>query len=313
MLDAALYDLIQETNGAIYEAMAAVRAQSPQPDEPRPPILQLRAGFAESAGWFLVQAVEFAPEPLTVARLRVRDVYASERLVAAFLELMASEQWLDRRGEAYTLTEAGWAVRARSREQVRQLLAEVKLVSAAELTELLSLLDRLIQASLASSTPPGTWCLAHSRNRAPTDDAPPLLKLLQYVDDFNAFRDDAHMAAWQRYELSGATWEAFALVCSGEAHTAEQIFRQLARRGHTRHEYATALAELHGRGWLEPGAESDAYQTTEPGRLVRAEVEQLTDDYFYAPWSCLTETEVARVHSLLLQIQADLQQEAKTL
>ncbi len=309
MLDATFYDLLMEASNAMYQAMADARARSGEAAEPRPPILALRAGFAESPGWYLVQAAEFAPEPLTVEKLRVRDVYASESLAAALLEIMASEGWLDRaEAGTYALTEAGWAVLQRSRERVRRALEPVELLPAADLAFLLGAFERVIQASLASPTPPGNWCLHHSRNRAPADDSPPLVKLLHYFDDFNAFRDDAHMAAWQPLEPSGAVWEAFALVCSGEATNLEQVYDQLARRGNSRQEYAAALADLARRGWLAPVGAQDAYQVTEAGRTVREQVERLTDSYFYAPWSQLSEAEIARVHGLLLQMQAGMQE-----
>ncbi len=309
MLDAGFYDLIQEATGAIYTAMFEGSAPADELTEQRSPLLDLHAGRAESAGWFLIQAAEFAPEALTVARLRVRDVYGSERVVTALLEMMTSELWLDRVGDEYSLTATGQATLNRSRARTRELAARVKPLPDADLKELVALMGRLIQASLASATPPGTWCLAHSRNRAPTDDALEVLKLFQYNSDFNAFRDDAHMAAWMPYERSGAAWEAFSLICSGEATSAEAVVEQLAYRGFTRHEYATALADLSKRGWLEPAAEPGIYKTTEKGWAVRADVERLTDAYFYAPWSCLREAEVARVHHLLEQIQTNLQPE----
>src|SRR5688572_20893176 len=93
-LDAAFYDLLMEAAGAIYTTLAAARRRDPNAAA-LPPILQLRGGLAESPGWFLLQAAEFEPEPLTVAGLRVRDIYASERIVGALLDLMASEGWFD--------------------------------------------------------------------------------------------------------------------------------------------------------------------------------------------------------------------------
>jgi hypothetical protein len=255
MLDAGFYDLTQEMGSAIYAAMSRGGPPSDEASESPPPILQLRAGLAESPRWYLVQAAEFAPEPLTVAGLRVRDIYASPRLVLAMLELMASEQWLDRVGEEYTLTAQGQAVLDRARQRVRQLAVGVLPLPNPELGQLVALVDRLVQASLASHGPPGVWCLEHSRNRAPGAEAQAAVQLLQYTDDFNAFRDDAHMAAWGRYVESGATWEAFALVCGRESDSAATVFQKLARRGYTLHEYATALEDLQDRGWLESGPE----------------------------------------------------------
>jgi hypothetical protein len=307
MLDAAFYDLLMEASNAIAQAMATARTRLDAPTEPRPPILALRAGYAESPGWFLVQAAESAPEPLTVDLLRVRDTYASERLVQGLLELLASEGWLQRdAADRYALTGEGWAVMHHSRERMRRLLAELAPLTPAATGQLMGLVERLIGASLASPTPPGTWCLAHSRRRAPAEDAPALMQLLQYFDDFNAFRDDAHMAAWQPYEPHGATWEAFALVCGGEATDAATVAEQLARRGYSPAEYAVALASLTERGWLAEGDLPASYQVTAQGRDVRETVEQQTDAYFYAPWSCLSDAEIATLADLLRQFQVGL-------
>jgi hypothetical protein len=309
MLDGAFYDLTQEAVGVIYRAMLEKQALGEAPPQP-PPLLQWHAGQAESAGWFLVQAAEFVPEPLTVARLRVRDVYGSPRLVTALLEMMVSEQWLDRVGDEYTWTAAGQTAYLRSRDRMRQLATTVQPLPEADLEELVRLLERLIQASLASATPPGTWCLAHSRNRAPAADAPAVVRLFQCSSDFNAFRDDAHMAAWQPYRPGEGAWEAFALLCSGEANSAETVAQQLAHRGFSRHEYAGILADLRKRGWLEPANDEGGYWVTDAGRRLRQEVERLTDIYFYAPWSCLTEAEIIRVHDVLTQILSNLADES---
>ncbi len=72
MFDANLYNLTQSLSGAFGVGMSVVRAQE-QPD-PMPDLYRLRAGYAESPGWFMVQALEFDPQPLTVADLRVRDI-----------------------------------------------------------------------------------------------------------------------------------------------------------------------------------------------------------------------------------------------
>ncbi len=85
VLDAEFYDLTQDIGGAIFGAMLAAQAPAVAPPVP-PPLLQVRRGLAEAPAWYLIQAVEFDPAPLTVAGLRVRDIYASERIVAALLE-----------------------------------------------------------------------------------------------------------------------------------------------------------------------------------------------------------------------------------
>lgn len=308
-MNAEFYNFLMETQGALYGAMQAARIRLAEEPELPPVIFQIRAGLAESPGWFMVQAAEFDPEPLTVEKLRVRDVYASERIVQALLELLAGEQWLDRLREAYYLTEAGRAVLLRMREKQAKMIATTEVpLSQAELLCLEKLLRRIVEASLKRTHKPGTWCLAHSRNRAPADNEHPLLKINQYLSDFNAFRDDAHMAAWQPYKVSGHTWEAFAFICDGQATSADTIYTQLAYRGYSRQEYAASLQELTTRNWLIViPAEPDHYQVTDTGREIRQKVEQLTDNYFYSPWSDLSEGEVAETKALLQQLHDKLQ------
>ena len=304
MLDAQLYDLTQETHGAVFEAVRAIAARSGEQHEPPPAILQFRPAFAESPSWFLIQAAEFDPEPLTVEKLRVRDIYGSERLVQAMLELLVSEQWLDRTpDDTYPLIATGRAVITRILARSHSRTASVEPLPAADIARLEGLLRRVIEASLASATPPGTWCLAHSRNRAPGREAAPLAQIVQYFSDFNAFRDDAHMAAFRTYDIPGFVWEAFSYIYTGEIATLDALYDQLARRGYTRGEYSGALDELTRRGWLLPDAALGVYAVTEAGRAVRAEAERQTDIYFYAPWLCLADHEVEAVQTLLTQLR----------
>jgi hypothetical protein len=168
VLDAQFYSLTQEVGGAIFGAMLAAQARSSAQPEPPPAVLQVRRGLAESPGWFLIQASEFAPEPLTVDNLRVRDIHASERIVAAMLELMATEQWLDRDAEGgYYLTSAGHEWVERLRPQRHALIGALdEPLPPGDVARLAGLLGRAIEASLASAEPPEPWCLARSRRRA---------------------------------------------------------------------------------------------------------------------------------------------------
>ncbi|MEZ4707071.1 MAG: hypothetical protein R3A44_07700 [Caldilineaceae bacterium] len=303
MLNAEFYNFTQQVQGALYGALFASQNRLSQPLPALPPLMQVRGGYAESPGWFMVQASEFDPEPLTVANLRVRAIYASERIVAALLELLAGERWLQRQGEAYHLTPAGRDLLATMRQRARLLLDVMEPpLPQADMARLESLLGRIINASLQAATPPGLWCLAHSRNRAPADDAPLFLRINHYFSDLNAFRDDAHMAAWQALGISGHAWEALALIGAGQAASAAAVYDKLPFRGYAEEEYAAALQMLVQRGWL--AVSGDAHAITTAGAQVRADAETCTDAYFYAPWSTLTQEEVDEVRQLLEQIQA---------
>jgi hypothetical protein len=308
ILDAEFYELTQDIGGAIFGAMLAAQGHAGAQPVP-PPLLQVRRGLAEAPAWYLIQAAEFDPAPLTMAGLRVRDVYASERIVAALLELMASEKWLDRSAAGeYHLMADGRAVLGQLRERQHRLIAAIEPPPDVQAGQLAALLGRVIEVSLASADPPGAWCLAHSRNRAPAADAPPLVQIFQYVEDLNAFRDDAHMAAWRPYGVSGQGWETFTSVCDGRADTADALFDQLAHRGYSRAEYAATLEELAGRGWIERTGAAGAYSATAAGHAVRAEAERLTDSYFYGPWASLAEDERATLHVSLIRLRDRLNQ-----
>jgi Helix-turn-helix family len=304
LLDAGFYELTQEVGGAIFGAMLAAQARADAPPAAPSPLLQVRRGLAEAPAWYLIQAAEFDPAPLTVADVRVRDIYASERIAAALLELMASEKWFDRSAAGeYHLTADGRAVLGQLRQRQHRLIAMIEPPRDAQAGRLAALLGRVIEAGLEGADPPGAWCLAHSRNRAPGSDAPPLVQIFQYVEDLNAIRDDAHIAAWRPYAISGHSWEAFAFVYTGHADTADTLFDQLAYRGYSRAEYVVTLENLAGRGWIERADAAGAYRTTMAGQAVHAEAERRTDAHFYAPWSCLSGDEIAEAHMLLVQLR----------
>lgn len=302
-LDAPFYDLTQSLWGAFAAAMGVMRAREPEPP-PATPLLQLRAGLAESPGWFMMQAAEFDPEPLSVERLRVRDIYASEGIVGALLELMAGEKWFDRRDGEYFLRFEGRAVLDRLHANRYRWLAGLALPEAANRLE--RRFRQIIDASLAAPTPPGVWCLAYSRRRAPAESESVAAHLFQYVADVNACRDDCHMAAWQPLAVAGYVWEAFGLVADGTGPTAEALFDALAYRGYGVADYAAALAELGQRGWAQAG--DDGYTLTAEGRAVRGRVERATDDYFYAPWAGLSPADLVAIRDDIHVLNEALQQ-----
>jgi hypothetical protein len=224
-------------------------------------------------------------------------------MVAALLTIMASEQWFDRRGDDYHLRAEGRAVLDRIHVNRYRWLGALDLPEAGYRLE--RRFRDLLNLSLAAGDPPGVWCLAHSRNRAPDEDSSIAPKLFQYVADFNAFRDDCHMASWRPLSIEGYAWEAFGLASDGACPTAGALFDALAHRGYSVADYAAALDDLAGRGWVRPNGGD--YTVTDSGRAVRAEVERLTDAYFYAPWSALSPAEVLEIRDDINAVHRSLQ------
>jgi DNA-binding MarR family transcriptional regulator len=220
--------------------------------------------------------------------------------VQALLELLAGEMWLERQGEAYYLTEAGKKRIHETRDRLEPYLDDVTAHLLKEETKrLVTLLDKTIELSLQHDG--SVWCLEHSRNRAPGADAHPIRQIIQYFDDWNAFRDDAHMAAFQPLEERGHAWEAFSHIWDGSASTATGVFETLVYRGFSLEEYTHALDSLVERRWLSK--DGDVYTMTEEGQQIRQRVEDATNAYFYKPWEALSAEEIDELERLLTSLR----------
>lgn len=265
-----------------------------------------QAGLAPGVyfGWMLA-APGFAPAPISAERLAVRGPYTSvtfnaERLAESVeLGLLAPAA----PGE-YHLTEAGWAAAKTIFQAAYDSMAPLHPLPAADLARLADLLRRLVEATQAAPEPPGKWSFRLSRRIDPGPDAPALVWVDQRLSDLNAYRADAHLAVWRPYNISGAGWEAFTLLWRGAAGTLDEVAARLAFRGHARQTYAAALDDLVNRGWL--AVEGEDYRLTDAGRALREAAEAATDQYFYAPWRCLNEEELAELRELLAGLRDGL-------
>jgi len=292
--NADLYNLIQQVQGAIYQAgqkqyLTTLTDEERDNQPQRPPLLNVRGGYAESIGWMMVQLFEFDPEPLTVEKFRVRAVYSAPRLSQAFLELIASEKWANRVGEAYTLTDTGRDVIKQLINQRSTTFADFEPIPPDELSKLVMYSEQIFETALDNGDEKSTWCLRHSQRRKPDTSESSTAKLIHVGSDFNAWRDDAHMTAYKEQDVDGMVWETFSYVDDGKAHTAPHLFDQLAYRGWTVEEWQTALDCLVDRGWI--GSDKTGYQSTDEGKSVHQTVEQKTDELFYAPWTVLSQNE----------------------
>ena len=286
------------------EALAAIRAHYE-------PVAERIAAESGLDGWtwsLLLGALIFEPETTTLARVQVRGPYTAADAYLSRLAAAAQKGYLaEARPGEYRLTEAGRVEAHRFVEELRAAMVEPDPLPEADSERLINLLDRLVQASLNTPSPPGTWCINLSHKLMPAV-SPPLPYIEQAISCLASYRDDAHLAAWQPSGLSAMALEALTFLWRGEADSLDALCERLAHRGHPPHVYAKALAELRERGFIE-GPDS-APQVTEAGRAFRDQVEADTDRYFFAPWFCLDDAEKAEVADLLTRLRDGLSESA---
>ena len=121
----------------------------------------------------------------------------------------------------------------------------------------------------------------------------------------SAYRDDSHIAAWQALGMKGHAWDIFTRLWQGASPaSAEQLFEKVAYRGISVELVVQDIQNLSERGWIE--AKDGLFQLTAEGKRIREETEALTNRYFFAPWSCLSEVEMEDLTKLATQLRAGL-------
>jgi hypothetical protein len=270
------------------------------------------AGFGlpspEWYGW-LLPALILEPEPISTAALSVRAAYTAPGIIDERLVTAAAQGFLTPVSETeYRLTEPARVVARGVIDAAYATMAALEPIPPDELERLAALLGRLVESSLAAPEPPGRWCITWSRRSDPGGATPLVQRIDQYLSDLGAYRDDAHLAAWQPLTVDGRAWETLTVIWRGDAATLDDLAQKLSRHGYSRAEYGEAVDDLVARRWLTEAA--GAYRVTSAGHDVRQAAEDLTDDYFYAPWSCLDEDELAQLQDLLISFRDALRRPA---
>lgn len=261
-------------------------------------------GLDPPAWYPIIPAYTFEPDPISVARLRVRVPYNSLAYYEESLSLLRELGCLD---EA---PEAGHLLNKRGHQAFRRIIAaaydqmnRLSLLPAGKLQELQQLLARLVQASMVSAEPTCKWNIIYSRRLDPGRGASAIVKVDQYLSDLAAYRDDAHLASWRSYNIGAHAWDILGVVWRREASAVDGLIERLQRRRWTEAESKQAIDDLRKRGWI---LVEEVLQLTDNGREVRDEAEKLTDRYFFEPWDTFTEAELDRLGGLVKELSDSL-------
>jgi predicted transcriptional regulator len=261
----------------------------------------------DTPGYFfmVLSARRLEPDLISNVRLGIRAPYSNPVYFETLLSGVAEAGMLSAQGNGeYALTEQGRKALHESEDAFYRRLGELDVLPVEDLERMEGLLEKVVEASLEALEPASKWALTTTRRGHPSQEYPPLARIDQRLDDLGGFRDDAHLAAWQPYDVSGQAWEAFTFIWRGDASTAEELPEKLPFRGYSAEAYTEALGGLMGRGWVERTAEG--YRLTEKGNGVRQDAEDATDRIFFAPWACLDVNERNQLGNLLARLRDGL-------
>lgn len=253
----------------------------------------------------LLKTAGTTPAPLSAEQFATAVPYTASRQRHEMLQEAVARGLLavDRAGR-YRLTEHGKKVLAAFFDSAQAAIAAVPALPAAEMEELVALLERVVLAVERSPLPREKSNFAASRWTDPGPDAPLTVRADQYMTDLMHFRQDAHIASWNAYGVDGIAWETFTLIWRNQANTTADLAHILSSRGHDEADYAAALRLLADKGWIEQAA--GRWQISGSGQALRDVAEMVTNRLFFAAWRVLGEIELCRLSELLVSLSRGL-------
>lgn len=236
-----------------------------------------------------------------------RDPYSNPEVFDKVFVTLNFKGWIELLpDEKYLVTEqAREAARTIIQAGDRYLLA-FESMATINISRLAALLRQIVLANSVASEPPQKWAILKRFHTAGTDSSS-IVQVREHLMDLFAYRDECHYAAAHpHFGRGGIIWLVLGALWKNESVTAEQLVESMSFRGYEAQHYEVALQAAVQIGWAEQTHISGRYRITSMGRELREQTEQLTNRYFYAPWSVLTKNELYELYNLLLKLKEQL-------
>ena len=247
-------------------------------------------------------AFSLSPKSLNADTYRKRTPYNNPAAVEEILAGAVEADYLKPDGKGgYLVSEKGSAAIKTVHNSFYDHINQVNQFPEDKFKDLTALLKKLVDAVNKADHLNEKISFEISHFGHPEVENGTLAQVDQLLDDLNAFRDDAHIAAWKPVGVSGHTWEALSFVWNGEANTVEKLVERLPFRNYIAEDYAQTLDDLTQRGWIESGPEG--YIVTEEGKKIRDDAETDTDTNYFAPWKKLSDDELKQLGDLLTRLK----------
>lgn len=220
---------------------------------------------------------------------------------------------LNVRGWIQPQADGSYRVTGRAREGVRRIIqaGDERLLpfegsATLDLHRLAVLLKQIVLANAVAPQPPEKWAIS-KRFHVAGRDSPLIVQVREYLMDLFAYRDDSHISASRpHFGQAGIIWTVLGALWSHETVTAVQLSEKESLRGYEANEYEVALQAAVQIGWAEETGHAGAYRISPLGREVRERAERRTDEFFYNPWSVMTQDELDELYDLLVKLKDQL-------
>jgi len=247
---------------------------------------------------------ELGLDYFSIENFQKRDPFSNPEQFENLFARLDVKGWIEpQHDERYKVTEM-----ARSGAAYIIMSGDAKLPPAdafpeINLERLKVLIKQVVMANDSAAEPPEKWAIL-KRFRVATKQSPVLVKIREYLMDLFAYRDDSHLtAARPHFNQAGIVWLVLSAASEADSVNAAKIAESASFRGYDSGEYHIALRAAKEIGWLEEAGESGIFRITQKGRELRAQVEAKTDDYFYRPWTVLTQEELDELYDLLTKLR----------
>ena len=248
----------------------------------------------------------FDAKPFTIAEFMRHFPYGLAQVNDARLASAVQQGYLATDGQGkYRATESGRTTALRLIQAGNAVMAALTPMPKESLRTLGNLLAQISNAAASTPEPPAHVLIKAKRDLYQrTNTFATLEGFVAHCLLLEGHRDDCYFATWSAHGVEGHTWEVLDALSQGDKMTFDELHKKLSRRGVTREVHAADVQELARRGWADDA--SGKIQITSAGKQVRAEVEAETERLFFAPWSCLNESESEELASLASQLRDGL-------
>ena len=250
---------------------------------------------------------ELGLDSFSIEEFQKRDPFSNPEQFEKLFVTLNVKGWIQ------PLADGRYEVTDRARDGARRIiragdehLLPFESFTDIDLHRLAMLLKQIVMANAVAPQPPEKWAV-EKRFHVADKNSPLIVQIREYLMDLFAYRDDSHISASHpHFGQAGIVWSVLGSLWNGDAVTAEQMAEAMSFRGYEVTDYEVTLQAAVEIGWAEVADVSGKFRPTQKGRELREQAEQLTNEYFYGPWSVMTQAELDELYDLLMKLREQL-------